>query len=227
MKAPGSFFVYGPVASMRAKALRGRGMAGRNFNYWTRTLHLYLGLFLSPFILIFALSAIVIAHAAMPWGGAEAPVQTRVVVFAPPAIEDNLAFAREVQRRLGLAGEIDYVGRRAGSNNIVIPIRQPGLNHTIRLIDGTATIETQKTGLWDGLVYLHKKPGPHNVAMQKNSSPMAVWAVLADATIYLLLFATVSGIYLWLLLRSERKAGLVCLGLGALSFMAAVLVVAA
>ena len=200
-------------------------MAARNFNYWIRTLHLYLGLFLSPFVLIFALSAIVIAHAAMPWGGAKAPVETRIVAFQPPDIADNLAFGREVQKRLGIPGEIDYVGRR--EKGIVIPVRQPGLTRTIRLDTeaGTAAIETQKTGLWDGLVYLHKKPGPHNLSMQKNSWPMAVWALLADATIYLLLFATVSGIYLWLLLKSERKAGLAFLGLGVLSFTASVLAV--
>jgi hypothetical protein len=204
-------------------------MAARNFNYWVRTLHLYLGLFLSPFILIFALSAIVIAHAAMPWGGSKAPVESRTVAFQAPGIEDNLAFAKEVQRRLGIAGEADYVGRRAAENSIVIPVRQPGLTRTIRIdtAAATATIETQKTGFWDGLVYLHKKPGPHNLVMQKNSWPMAVWAVLADATIALLLFATASGIYLWLLLRSERKAGLAFLGLGAVSFVAAVLAVAA
>jgi hypothetical protein len=204
-------------------------MAVRNFNYWTRTLHLYLGLFLSPFILVFALSAIVIAHAAMPWGGAEGPVETRIVAFTPPDIADNLAFGRAVQRALKLPGEIDYVGRRPAQNSIIVPIRQPGVTRTVRIdtAANSAAIETRKTGLWDGLVYLHKKPGPHNVAMQKNSWPMAIWAVLADATIYLLLFATASGLYLWLLLRSERKAGLAFLGLGAATFAAAVLLVAA
>lgn len=200
-------------------------MASRHFNTWIRSLHLYLGLFLSPFILIFALSAIVIAHAAMPWGGAQAPVERRIVAFQAPDIEDNLAFGRDVQKRLGVAGEIDYVGR--SENGIVIPVREPGLTRTIRIdtAAGTAAIETQRTGFWDGLVYLHKKPGPHNIALQKNSWPMAVWAVLADATIYLLLFATISGIYLWLLLKSERKAGLAFLGLGVVSFTAAVLAV--
>jgi hypothetical protein len=202
-------------------------MAMRNFNYWTRTLHLYLGLFLSPFILIFALSVFVIAHAAMPWGGPQAPLEVQKRAFTAPDIADNLAFAKAVQRRLGIPGEIDYVGRK--DNSITIPIRQPGVTRTVRLDTAahTAAIETRKTGIWDGLVYLHKKPGPHNVALQKNSWPMQVWAVLADATIYLLLFATASGLYLWLLLRSERKAGLAFLGLGALSFMAAVLAVAA
>jgi len=54
---------------------------------------------------------------------------------------------------------------------------------------------------------------------------MRLWAWLADTTIYLLLFATASGIYLWLLLRAERKAGLVFMGVGALSFAVSVLAV--
>ena len=74
-------------------------------------------------------------------------------------------------------------------------------------------------------MYLHMKPGPPNLAMQGNSSPMRLWAWLADATVYLLLFATASGVYLWLLLRAERKAGLAFLGVGALSFAVAVLAV--
>src|SRR5678816_1905498 len=96
----------------------------QSFNYWTRTLHLYLGLFLSPFIVIFALSVFVIAHAAMPWGGPDAPETIRQVAFTAPAIEDNRAFAREVQRQLDLPGEADYVSRKPGS--ITIPIRDPG-----------------------------------------------------------------------------------------------------
>lgn len=199
----------------------------QSFSSLTRTLHLYTGLFISPFVVIFALSVFVVAHAAMPWGGKDVPEEVRQVGFIPPKIEDNLAFAKEVQRRLGVHGEVDYVSRRKESDLITIPIRAPGLTTTLHLdpVANTATISTRKTGFWDAVVYLHMKPGPHNVAMQGNSPPMRLWAWLADATIYLLLFGTASGIYLWLLLRTERKAGLVFLGVGALSFAASVLVV--
>ncbi len=107
------------------------------------------------------------------------------------------------------------------------PNRAPGRTTTLRLdtVANTATIATRETGFWDALVYLHMKPGPHNVAMQGNSPPMRLWAWLADTTIYLLLFGTATGIYLWLLLRSERKAGLAFMGFGALSFAACVLAV--
>ena len=199
----------------------------QSFNSLTRTLHLYTGLFVSPFLVIFALSVFVVAHVAMPWGGKDAPEDVRQVAFTPPDIEDNLAFAKEVQRRLGIRGEVDYVSRPKESSLITIPIREPGRTITLRLdtVDHTATIATRKTGFWDAVVYLHMKPGPHNVAMQGNSPPMRLWAWLADTTIYLLLFATASGIYLWLLLRAERKAGLVFMGVGALSFAVSVLAV--
>lgn len=202
-------------------------MRMQSLNSLTRTLHLYTGLFVSPFVVIFALSVFVMAHAAMPWGGKDAPEQVRQIAFTPPNIEDNLLFAKEVQRRLGLRGEVDYVGRRKESGVITIPIRQPGRTTTLSLdtVANTATIATRESGFWDAVVYLHMKPGPHNIAMQGNSQPMRLWAWLADATIYLLLFATASGIYLWLLLRAERKAGLAFMGLGALSFAAAVMAV--
>jgi hypothetical protein len=41
---------------------------------------------------------------------------------------------------------------------------------------------------------------------------------MADATVYLTLFISVSGIYLWYVLRAERSVGYILLFAGALSF---------
>jgi hypothetical protein len=41
-----------------------------------------------------------------------------------------------------------------------------------------------------------------------NWFPMRAWRWLSDATAYLTLFITVSGIYLWYVLRAERRIGL-------------------
>ena len=41
---------------------------------------------------------------------------------------------------------------------------------------------------------------------------------MADATVYLVLFISVSGIYLWYVLRAERKVGFILIFAGALSF---------
>ncbi len=42
---------------------------------------------------------------------------------------------------------------------------------------------------------------------------------LVDTTVYLLLFITISGVYMWAVIKAERKIGLVLLGAGSLSFV--------
>jgi hypothetical protein len=51
---------------------------------------------------------------------------------------------------------------------------------------------------------------------------MRVWRWLADATVYLVIFITASGIYLWTVLRSERRTGIALLVAGAVSFFGVV-----
>ena len=56
---------------------------------------------------------------------------------------------------------------------------------------------------------------------------MRMWRLGADATVYLLLFITVSGIYLWAALKAERRVGLLLLLAGAGTFWGLVYAVAA
>jgi hypothetical protein len=57
-------------------------------------------------------------------------------------------------------------------------------------------------------------PGPHNVAIRGNWIGTQVWRVFADATIYLLLFISASGVYLWWAIKAERRIGLVLVTAG-------------
>ena len=88
----------------------------------------------------------------------------------------------------------------------------------IDLAARTAAISQRDTGLGDALVALHKSPGPHLVDIRMNWLPMSVWQWLADVTVYLLLFISISGVYLWAVLRAERRIGLALIGAGAVSF---------
>lgn len=88
-------------------------------------------------------------------------------------------------------------------------------------------ITSRRQSIGDALVYLHKMPGPHNVDVRGNSWPMRAWGLLADATAYLLLFITISGIYLWVALRAERRVGLLLVLAGASTFWGLVYVIAA
>src|SRR5664280_3917019 len=103
---------------------------------------------------------------------------------------------------------------------LIIPVTIPGRETTVRINTASheATIVTRETGLADALVTLHKSPGQHGPNIRMNWFYMKVWRWMADATVYLILFISVSGIYLLYVLRAERSVGYILLFAGALSF---------
>jgi hypothetical protein len=66
--------------------------------------------------------------------------------------------------------------------------------------------------------YLHKMPGPHGEAIRGNTTFLKTWRVIADVVVYVILFLTVSGIFLWYFLKIERTMGLFALTLGIVVF---------
>ena len=190
----------------------------------TRNLHLYAGLFLSPFVLLFAVSVFYLVHAppsapapAPPTrAAAGVPVSLALETLSPP---DQVAALRPVLATLGVPGEINFIRRLPKEHRLIVPVLLPGSETTVDLdlVARTATITLRPTGFADALVHLHKMPGPHNVALRGNSPYMRLWRYLADATSYGVLFLSLSGLYLWAVLRAERRLGLALLAAGALT----------
>jgi hypothetical protein len=192
---------------------------------WTRDLHCYAGLFLSPFLLVYALSTVFLNHAFLPWGERRVAVETKSAVrLSLPQSENSLDLAKSVRRELGIVGEIGYVNYRPKDSRLSFPIERPGHAANVRVDLATmmATVESRETGVWDGLIYLHRMPGPHNVAIRGNWIITRYWGWLADVTVYLLLFLTASGVYLWTVLKADRRTGLLFLGSGVAAFVALV-----
>jgi hypothetical protein len=117
-------------------------------------------------------------------------------------------------------GEIGFIRYVPKGHRLSIPVSVPGRETTfdLDLSTRTATITDRETGVWDALILLHKSPGPHLADIRMNWIPMRIWRWLADATVYLLLFISASGVYLWTVLRSERRVGIAMLIAGAVSF---------
>lgn len=189
-----------------------------------RDWHLYAGLFLSPFVLVFAVSAILLVHPRAPATGTANTGQNTAVVTLPAGFEqargrEQLDAARHVLDQLGVKGEIWNIRQFPRDRRFEITVNVPGSETVVNLNAGSAsaTITRRDLGLAEALVYLHKTPGPHLVALRGNSAFMTAWRGLADASVYLLLFLTLSGLYLWAVLRAERSIGLVLLAAGALS----------
>ena len=130
--------------------------------------------------------------------------------------------ARELVDQVGVTGEIGFVRYVRKDQRFVIPVSRPGIE-TIVEVDvatRTAVVSRRSTSFLESVAYLHKSPGPHNADLRGNWFWTRVWRWFADGTVYLLLFISATGVYLWLMLKAERRIGLALLGAGALSFVA-------
>jgi hypothetical protein len=194
------------------------------FYKWTRNLHLYVGLFVSPFVLLFAGSVFYLNHG-------------KLELSSPPAatVVPNLSLAEDLERlqgralvdparqilaELGIEGEITTLRTVNRNRHFVFSVARPGLDATVDVdvANRTATVQQRPTGLFESISYLHKMPGPHNADIRGNWWWTVAWSGFADATVYLILFLSVSGAYLWWVLKAERRTGLALLATGAATF---------
>ena len=198
----------------------------RRFYRLIRDLHLFLGLFVSPFLLVFAISVFFLVHSLRPRLASETSI-TRVVSALP--LPENLQMLsgrplidalKPTLEKADVRGEVGFVRHMVKEEKLIIPVTIPGRETivTISIASRDASIVTRETGLADALATLHRSPGEHAPAIRMNWFYMQAWRWLADTTAYLILFISVSGIYLWYVLRAERRVGFVLLFAGALSF---------
>ena len=200
-------------------------MNGR-FYRLTRDLHLYLGLFISPSVLVFCISVFFLVHSWIPKLAPESSSTRVVSALALPGDLQKLSgrplidALKPILETMNVPGEIGFVRRMVKEEKLIIPVSIPGraTTVTINLASREATIVTRETGLADALITLHKSPGQHGADIRMNWFFMKAWRWFADATVYLTLFISVSGIYLWYVLRAERKIGFILLFAGTLTF---------
>jgi len=203
-------------------------------NGFTRQLHLYGGLFVCPFLLIFAVSTIRLNH-----GWYRPPDEKTTTVALPiPAdlladvtnrqVTDDMTFEERAAAGQPLLDHIvttlDLQGEIAGAGVVrngrtMLNVARPGIVKRVEVNARTqeATVTELRRGLFGTMRYLHLNPGPHR---QPQWIGTKAWGWIADATVYITLLLTLSGVYLWMFIREERKAGIAVLGAGAVSFAA-------
>lgn len=199
----------------------------RKYYPLVRSLHLYFGLFISPFVLIFSISVLVFNH----------PQVISLLSPLPPASEieakldripydtTDLLTARAIIQKLGIEGEVDFINEN--SERISFPVKKPGLltHITVNKQTDSVFITQQQEGAYRGMAFLHSMQGPHNQKIRGNSGFLKVWRVAADVVVYLLLFLSVSGVFLWYFLKVERNLGYFSITLGVLMFTFLLLII--
>ncbi len=191
----------------------------------TRDLHLYLGLFISPLVLVFAASVFFLVHARIPGAWNQATIRAFASLPIPADVDglngrDQANALRPTLDRLGVRGEIGLVRRIPKERRLVLSVIIPGREADVdlNLETHSAVVREHATGIWNVVVYLHKMPGQHLANLRGNWVYMRMWRWLADSVVYLVLFLSISGVYLWAVLRAERRVGLALIAAGAASF---------
>jgi hypothetical protein len=197
----------------------------KKFYQLIKDLHLYIGLFISPIIILFSISAIVLNHNFIDWEedwqewmfSVDNKVDKTVQFKIPENDLNDLDYVKDIQNQLNIPGEIANIFK--DSIRVYIPITAPGHRISIRadLTSGIAYIRMEQTNFWKKLIWLHKMPGPHNENIRGNWLMTKIWTSAVDLAVFCLLLTSVTGVTLWYYLKNERNTGLIALLIGLLS----------
>jgi hypothetical protein len=97
----------------------------------TRDLHLYLGLFISPLVLVFAVSVFFLVHAWIPGASKQPAIREAGGLPIPPGVDrltgrDQVRALGGVLDRLGVRGEVGFVRGIPQEHRLVISVTIPG-----------------------------------------------------------------------------------------------------
>lgn len=194
-------------------------------------IHLYAGLFISPFIIVFSISALILNHDFIDWQedwrkwtfSVDDNVDYTVEFSLPSPDISRIDYAKNIIKQLNIKGEISNTF--GDSIRMYIPVTKPGYRISIKadLISGIAYIHSEKTNFWKKLVWLHKMPGPHNANIRGNWINTIFWSSVVDLSVICLFISSITGIILWYYIKNERNTGLIALVIGVLSIVSLVI----
>ncbi|MHB8901051.1 MAG: PepSY-associated TM helix domain-containing protein [Thermoguttaceae bacterium] len=197
----------------------------RRVDRWMRWLHLYTGLFLFPWMLVYCASAFCLNHGPWMtgWLGVTPPKWEIVREADVPADTfrsgDTAAQARALLQYLRLDGAHNIQGPlNAGRMTVFRSSGAGNYRITWRRDKGKAVVERQQPFSWYRLLhFLHFRGGygqPYPAAI--------LWAVMVDAVTISIALWCVTGIYIWAR-RPRRLLGGLCVVAGSLLFIGLVI----
>lgn len=193
----------------------------RKVDHLMRVAHLYTGIFLAPWMLVYAASAFCLNHG--PWMTKNLKITppvwevVRKVDFTPG--EDfphaQAEQAKAILQHLELDGAHRFIGQPNRNQMVLLRIAGGGnYRVTWRKQSGLLVVEKQPLSFYRLMHFLHFKGG-----YQQPYLAHILWAVVVDAVAVTMVFWVVSGIYIWARRPRKRLLGGICIAAGCLLFL--------
>lgn len=207
-------------AAVDPESASSKEKAPSDFSRIIRRVHMYLALFLAPWMLMYALSTLAMAHRefVLSFYPTKTPALTleREMdysrTFPAGATPDQMG--KQILEDLGLDGTHRVSGGQAGKP-LVIERHHSWTQRRITYDPATHKVSIQKEE-FRALTFLdrmHRRRGfQHPYAVEDS------WAFSVDLTVTTMIFWSVSGLWLWWELRPTRLWGGLCFGLGVALF---------
>jgi len=185
------------------------------FLHFIRRTHLYLGLFLLPWIIMFGVSSIPLNHVMSP----DPVTWTQVAEHAfnadiPPVGENLRPLGREMMNAAGVKG--GYFVNRANPRQV--NVNHPEFLTPVRLIyradQGKMIVEHRNFSTWQFITGMHFRGG-----YDLDGAGDSMWALFVDVVSVGLILWIATGIFMWWNLPSTRNWGWLALVSGALAFV--------
>jgi hypothetical protein len=171
---------------------------------WIRNTHLFLGLFSAAFLLMYGVSAIQMAHSR--WFPSRPKVTQSEISISAANGGGVRSVARELMDRHGMKGELQQV--REAEGGIRFNIVRPG---TVYEVDyspsmNTAKVRTNTANFIGMLNRIH-----HIGGLWHEYSIVNVWGFFVGVISAAIILLSLSGIYLWFKIHTERVIGTILL----------------
>jgi hypothetical protein len=174
-----------------------------------RNTHLAVAMLALPFLLLYAVSSILMTHGS---GFVAKPtvVETRVTVPSP--VTDARVLARDLMDREGLRGELQQIFTTPSS--LKLRIARPGTAYDVECTTATGevVIRTSTAGFPRLLTLLHRYAG-----FWRHNWLFHLWSAFEVWTSVAILLLGISGVCLWFTRHQDRLVGtvLLCVNLAA------------
>jgi hypothetical protein len=183
-----------------------------DFQHINRRLHLYLGMFLLPWVLVFAVSSLILSHAGAirRWDRVtpqwKTTVEREYSIPVPPGA-DLRQVGASVLKDLGMPGPF-FAGRPGPGRININPVEFWKRQRVAYFIDQKKiVVQTLEPVRWHQiLVGMHLRSG-----YRQEDFLSDLWAVALDLVCVGFLLWVVSGVYMWWHIRPSRFWGLTAL----------------